>query len=123
MPAPRTPLELGLAALAGAAAGSLGSGTQLVVVGGRRLPLGVVLGVALAASVVVLVQAAARSPWAGSLAAVGWFAVVVLASSPRREGDLLIVGDAHGWGFVVGGGLAVAAAVALHRRPAPVVAR
>lgn len=109
--------DLVLAVVAGAVAGVLGSCAQQVVAGPARLPVGLLLAVGLLASVAVLVTAALTSPWAGAGLAVGWFAVVVLAGTRRREGDLLVPADARGYGFLLAGAavLAVAVAVSLRR--------
>ncbi len=127
MTAPLLP-RLGAGLLAGAVAGVLGSCAQQLVVGAARLPVGVVLAVLLLGAVAVAVQAGARTRWGGAALALGWFAVVTLASSNRREGDVLVPGDARGWAFLLGGTAVLGLAVALPLRralgsPAQVVAR
>lgn len=119
MLAPRSPFELLAAVVAGATAGLLGGYAQQYTTG--AWPTGVALGVLLAASVAVLVRASARSRWGGTASAFGWFAVVVLAAAPRREGDLVVAADARGWSFLLLGALVQALAVAVPvggRRPA-----
>ena len=108
--------RLGAGLLAGAVAGVLGSCAQQLVVGTARLPVGVVLAVLLLGALAVAVQAAARTRWGGAALALGWFAVVTLASTRRREGDVLVPGDAHGWAFLLGGTAVLGLAVVLPLR-------
>lgn len=112
----RTLAELGLALVAGAAAGVLGSYAQQYAIGGA--PVGAVLGVLLAGCVTVAVRLGLGSRSAAVAATVGWFVVVTLASLPRREGDLLLPGDARGWGYLVGGSLVLGLGAVVPHRPA-----
>ena len=115
MTAPLLP-RVGAALLAGVVAGVLGSCAQQYVVGAARLPVGVLLAVLLLGALAVAVQAGARTRWGGTGLAIGWFAAVTLASSRRREGDVLVPGDARGWAFLLGGTAVLGLAVALPLR-------
>jgi len=114
--APRSVPEIGLAASIGLVAGALGSYAQQLSVGPLELPLGVLLGGLLVAAVAVSVRVGLRTRLGSTALALGWFVAVVLASSPRREGDVLVAGDARGWGFLVAGTLVLALALAVPRR-------
>lgn len=114
----RTPVELALASAAGAAAGLLGSYAQQYVVGTERWPAGVVIGVLLTVTVTALVRSALSSRLGSLASALGWFFVVTVASSRRREGDLVITNDARGWAFLLGGAIVLAAGIALPVRVA-----
>lgn len=63
--------------------------------------------------------------WAmeGKLGAVAvaapWLIVVVLLSSPRPEGDLIVTGTLAGYLFIFGGSIAAVAAMAMTRSPRP----
>lgn len=105
MLATRTSLEVVLAATTGVLVGGLGSYGQHYVLGSSRLPAGVLLGVAVTGSAAVLVRAGLGSRASGPAFALGWLAVVLAASSPRREGDVLVPSDGRGWAFLVGGAL------------------
>jgi hypothetical protein len=94
------------AALAGAAAGVLGSFVHPLEV--AWVPVGLVVGLALSGSVVVTARLlAGRS--AAVAAALGWLVVVLLLSGQRPEGDLVVANTVAGqvWLFagtaVVGG--------------------
>lgn len=115
MPAIRSVLETVVAALLGAVTGVLGSYVQQLVAGERRWPVGSVLGVLLVAAVALSVHLGALGRLARVGLAVGWFAAVTLASTRRREGDLLVLGDSRGWGFLIGGTLVLGITVALPR--------
>lgn len=117
--APRTVPELAFALVAGVIAGALGSYAQQYVVGGVRLPAGVALGLLLLAATTLVVHLGLHSRLGCTAVAVGWFAVVTMASSRRREGDVLVPGDARGWSFLLGGTAVLGLAIALQlRRPA-----
>jgi Family of unknown function (DUF6113) len=48
---------------------------------------------------------------------VPWLIMVILLSSPRAEGDLIVTGTSAGWVFILGG--AAAAALAIAWAPSP----
>ncbi len=109
MPAAVRVLLLVPAALAGAAAGLLGSfGHALEPVG---LPVGLLVGWGLSVAVFVTCGLVTGRP--GAAAAVGgWLVVVLLLSTQRPEGDLVVAGSAVGYlwllgGFVLAGGCLV----------------
>jgi hypothetical protein len=106
--------------ITGAAYGALvASGVALGVVGSFQFSwdLG---GVPVAALVLTAVNLAVfcASGWAmaaklGAVAvAVPWLIVVILLSSPRAEGDLVVTGTLEGWLFILGGATAAALAIA-----------
>ena len=105
MLATRTSLEVVIAATTGALVGGLGSYAQHYVLGSARLPVGVLLGVAVTGSAAMTVRGALGSRASGPAFALGWLAVVLAASSPRREGDVVVPSDGRGWAFLVGGAL------------------
>ncbi|MEO7979840.1 MAG: DUF6113 family protein [Sporichthyaceae bacterium] len=100
MPAAVRVLLLVPAALAGAAAGLLGSfGHALEPV---ALPLGLLVGWGLSVAVFVTCGLVAGRP--GAAAAVGgWLVVVLLLSTQRPEGDLVVAGSAVGYLWLLGG--------------------
>lgn len=111
--------------ITGAAYGALvASGVALGVVGSFQFSwdLGGVPVAALALTAVNLVVFRVAG-WAvaaklGAVAvAVPWLIVVILLSSPRAEGDLIVTGTLEGWLFILGG--AAAAALAIAWTPSP----
>lgn len=109
-------LALLLPAVAGGAAvGVLGSFVHPVEAAG--LPVGLLLAVA--TSVGVWVTCGLLLGRAGCVAAVlGWLVVVLLLSSRRPEGDLVVPGTTAGYVWLLGGMLLGAGCVALpYRRP------
>jgi uncharacterized protein DUF6113 len=107
------------AAAAGAVAAVLGTYAHLVVVGAGRWPVGLLLALALTASVALWVRSLQLLPGAAGALVAGWLLVIVLAMSRRSEGDLLVVQNGRGlaWlglGTVV---LVVALVVPAGRRP------
>lgn len=123
MPAPRSLLELALALIAGTVVGVLGSYAQQYVLGSARVPAGAVLGVLLLAAAAVAVHLGLSARLGGAALALGWFVAVTLASSRRREGDVLVPSDTRGWSFLLGGVLVLGVAVALPLWRAPAGAR
>ncbi|GAA4608314.1 hypothetical protein GCM10023195_32480 [Actinoallomurus liliacearum] len=55
--------------------------------------------------------------------AVPWLIVVVLLSSRRPEGDLIVTGTTAGYVFIFGGSIAAVVAVAVTRSPRPWILR
>lgn len=98
------------ALLAGAAAGLLGSFVHAYTAYGVGVGLVVALGLSL--SVLVTLGLATGGRRACVLAAVGWLAVVLVLSSRRPEGDLVVAGDGLGYGWLFGGTLVVVLAAA-----------
>jgi Family of unknown function (DUF6113) len=103
----------------GAAYGALvASGVALGVVGSFQFSwdVGGVPVAALALTIVNLVVFRAAG-WAmaaklGAVAvAVPWLVVVILLSTPRAEGDLVVTGTLAGWLFILGGATAAALAI------------
>lgn len=123
MPAPRSLLELALALIAGTVVGVLGSYAQQYVLGSARVPAGAALGVLLLAAAAVAVHLGLSARLGGAALALGWFVAVTLASSRRREGDVLVPSDTRGWSFLLGGVLVLGVAVALPLWRAPTGAR
>jgi len=122
--APRTSIELALALVVGAAVGLLGSYAQQYVAGSGRWPVGLLLALGLTAAAASAVRAGLSARWGCGAAALGWFGVVTVAASRRREGDLIVPGDGRGWTFLLGGALVLGIAIALPApRTAPMVAR
>jgi hypothetical protein len=108
-----TPLRLLLLAVAaalGAAAGVLGSFVHALRVAG--LPIGLLCGLALTATVLVAAGLATGSRAGAGAAALGWFVPVLLLSAPRPEGDLVVSGSALGYLWLVGGTVVAGAALA-----------
>jgi hypothetical protein len=119
-----TPLRLtlhGLAVVLGIAAGVLGSFVHALRLAG--LPVGLLCGLALTATVLVAAGLATGSRSGAVAAAAGWFLPVLLLSAPRPEGDLVVSGSALGYLWLVGGtivaGVAVAWPYGRARRPEP----
>jgi hypothetical protein len=106
------------AAAAGAVTAVLGTFAHLVVVGGGRWPVGLLLALALTASVALCVRALRLPGAAGALVA-GWLVAMAAAMSRRSEGDLLLVQNGRGLAWL-GLGVAVlvgALVVPVGRRP------
>jgi uncharacterized protein DUF6113 len=55
--------------------------------------------------------------------AVPWLIVVVLLSSRRPEGDLIVTGTTAGYVFIFGGSIAAVVAIAMTRSPHPWILR
>lgn len=100
MPVAVRALLLVPAALAGAVAGLLGSFVHALEPAG--LPLGLLVAWALSAAVFVTAGLALGRPGAVA-AAGGWLLVVLLLSSQRPEGDLVVPGSAEGYLWLLGG--------------------
>lgn len=115
MPVPVRLVLLLLAVAAGAVAGVLGSFVHPVEAAG--LPVGLLLAAATSVGAWVTCGLLLGRP--GSAAAVlGWLVVVLLLSSRRPEGDLVVPGTAAGYAWLLGGLLLGAGCVALpYRRP------
>lgn len=110
MPAAVRALLLLAAAVAGAAAGLLGSFVHPLNV--LVLPVGLLLGYALSAA--VFVTAGLLLGRAGAVAAgAGWVVTVLLLASPRPEGDLVVPGSTTGYLWLFGGTLLAAGCMAL----------
>ena len=94
----------------GIAAGVLGSFVHPVIA--WHLPVGLLCALALSGAVFVAAGLAVRSRSGAAAAAAGWLLPVLLFSSPRPEGDLVVPGDALGYAWLFGGvvvaGLAIA---------------
>jgi hypothetical protein len=116
VPAAVRALLLAAAALAGAAAGLLGSFVHPLSVLG--VPVGLLLALGLSAGVFVTGGLLVGRP-AAVAAAVGWVAVVLLLASPRPEGDLVVPASVTGYGWLLGGTLLAGCCVAVpyHRAP------
>jgi len=94
----------------GIVAGVLGSFVHPVTAWG--IPVGLLCALALSGAVFVTAGLAVRSRSGAGAAAAGWLLPVLLFSSPRPEGDLVVPGDALGYAWLFGGvvvaGLAIA---------------
>lgn len=99
-----------LAVAAGVAVGLLGSLVHPVRVAG--IPVGLVIALLLSLTVFVGCGGGLRSRGGAAAAALGWLGPVLLLSTPRPEGDLVVPGNALGYAWLLGGtvlaGLAVA---------------
>ena len=110
MPVALRALLLLAAAVAGAAAGLLGSFVHPLTV--VLLPVGLLLAFALSAA--VFVTAGLLLGRRGAVAAgAGWVVTVLLLASPRPEGDLVVPGSAGGYVWLFGGTLLAAGCLAL----------
>ena len=107
------------AVLAGAVAGLLGSFVHALEPAG--LPLGLLVALALSAGVFLTMGLAFGRP-AVAAAALGWLLVVLLLSTQRPEGDLVVTGSLVGYGWLLGGFLVAGGCLAPRsagaRRPA-----
>lgn len=103
------------AALAGAAAGVLGSLVHRATV--VAVPVGLLLGLALTVLVVTGAGALSRSRLVAVAATAGWFGPVLLFSTPRAEGDLLVTGGALGTLWLLGGSMAAVLAALPNHAP------
>ena len=83
-------------AVVGAVAGLLGTYAHLAVAGPGRWPVGLLLALALTASVALTLRGLRPVPGAMGALVAGWLVVVALAMSRRSEGDLLVVQNARG---------------------------
>lgn len=121
MPVAARVLLLAPAALAGAAAGLLGSFVHAQDVAG--LPLGLLVAWALSIAVFVTCGLLLGRPGAAAAVA-GWLVLVLLLSTQRPEGDLVVAGTAVGYlwllgGFVLAGGCLIPRYAVTPRQPAP----
>jgi hypothetical protein len=116
VPAAVRALLLAAAVFAGAGAGLLGSFVHPLSVLGA--PVGLLLALGLSAGVFVTGGLLLGRPTAVA-AALGWVAVLLLLSSPRPEGDLVVPASATGYGWLLGGSLLAACCVALPYPRAP----
>jgi N-acetyl-1-D-myo-inositol-2-amino-2-deoxy-alpha-D-glucopyranoside deacetylase len=105
----------GTALVAGAAAGVLGSFVHPATAWG--VPVGLLCALALSAAVLVAAGLAVGSRSGAAATAAGWLLPVLLFSSPRPEGDLVVPGDALGYAWLFGGIVVAGLAVAWPYRP------
>jgi hypothetical protein len=90
-----------LAALAaGAVLGVLGTYVHLLTAGSGHWPVGLLLALLLVAAGGRTLRALPLPAGGPPAALVGWLAVVLLAMSRRREGDLLVVWNLRGVGWL-----------------------
>ena len=98
---PARPIGFVFAVVGGLACGLLGS-----FVHGYRFhgwPLGLIAALGLLLSVLVTSGLLAGTRAGAAVAAVCWLAMVVLLSSPRPEGDLIVPGSGLGYAWLLGG--------------------
>jgi hypothetical protein len=110
-------------AATGAVSALLGTYAHLLVVGSGRWPVGLLLALALTASVALTVRALQPVSGAAGALVAGWLVVVALAMSRRGEGDLLLVENGRGLAWL-GLGVTVligALLIPAVRRPEPEV--
>ncbi len=99
------------AAAVGTAVGLLGSFVHpLRLVG---LPAGLGLGLVLSAVTFIAFGAMLRQRTGAAAAVFGWLAPVLLLSTPRPEGDLVVAGSALGYAWLLGGTLLAGLCVAV----------
>ena len=98
-------------AAVGAVAAVLGTYAHLVVVGAGRWPVGLVLALALTASVALCVRALRLPTGAAGAFVVGWLVAIAFAMSRRGEGDLLIVQNGRGLAWLGFGVVVLVAAL------------
>lgn len=67
------------------------------------LPLGLLLGLALSAVAFGAGGLVVGGRTGAAAAAAGWFGPVLLFSTPRHEGDLLVASGGHGMVWLLGG--------------------
>lgn len=103
---------LALAGLLLGAAGSFAQATRLAVAG-VELPVGLVVVLALNAAVFVGGARLLRRRLGAAAPALGWFAAVLLLSSRRPEGDLVLPADAGSYTYLLLGTILAGLAVGL----------
>lgn len=104
---------LGLAAL-GFAVGAVDAFMQARTLEiGVRLPVGAVLAVAVLGGVALSAGLCTRSRIGLGVVALGWVVSVVLFTSPRAEGDVIVAADVPGYLYLFGGVLMLAALSAI----------
>ena len=108
MPASRLLLH-GVAGVAGALAGVLGSFVHALPTAG--LPGGLLCALALSCAVFVTARLAAGGRSGAAAAAAGWLGPVLLLSAPRPEGDLVVAGSGAGYTWLLGGTLLAGLAI------------
>jgi hypothetical protein len=110
-------------AAAGALAALLGTYAHLVVVGTGRWPVGLLLALALTASVALTVRGLRPVAGASGALVIGWLVVVAVAMSRRSEGDLLVVENGRGLAWLGLGVVVLVGALLVPpvRRPQPEV--
>ena len=107
MPRPRRVFAGAGAALAGIAAGLIGSFAHAVTAYG--VPVGLLAGLALTLAVCATAGLAAGSRGPSACAALGWVSIVFLLSTSRPEGDLVVPGTLLGYAWLLGGTLVAGA--------------
>lgn len=108
----RLPLVVGSAVgfvLLGFALGAGGSFLQARTVGlGLRWPIGSVFAVVVLAAVTISAGLVARSRLGPGMVSVGWLVSVLMFTSARAEGDVIIAADTPGYLYLFGGALTLA---------------
>lgn len=107
---PRVALHVGATAV-GFAAGLLGSFVHPLRLAG--LPVGLGLGLVLSAVTFTSYGALVRRRTGAAAAALGWLAPVLLLSTPRPEGDLVVAGNPLGYAWLLGGTLLAGLCIAV----------
>lgn len=101
----------GAALAVGVVAGVVGSFVHPARVAG--LPVGLLCALGLSAAGFVAGGLAVGARSGAAAGALGWLVPVLLLSSPRPEGDLVVAGDGFGYAWLLGGTVVAAVAVAL----------
>lgn len=111
-----------LLAVAGAVAGVVGSYVHDVSVEvlGLGLPVGLLVGLGTTAAVCLLAGWLVGNRLAVLAPAAAWFVPVLVLSTRRPEGDLVIAARPAGYVFLLGGSVLIGLVIAMpygHRRP------
>lgn len=80
---------------------------------GVRLPLGLLLALLCIGGIVMSAGLLTRSRMGAGVPALGWAGCVLLLTQPRSDGDVLIAANAVGYGYLLGGLVALGALVCL----------
>lgn len=111
VPAASRVIVHGVAVVAGAAAGVLGSFVHAYTT--HRVPVGLLVALALSLAVFGTAGLAGRARSGTLAAAAGWLLAVAYLSLQRPEGDLVVPASTLGYCWLLGGTLVAGVAIAL----------
>jgi hypothetical protein len=103
------------AAVSGAVAGLAGSFVHSFTSYG--VPFGLVIAITMSSSVFAIARVVTSGRSGAGVAVAGWLVPVVLLSSPRAEGDLVIAATRLGYAWLMCGASVAAIALAWPRHP------
>ncbi len=105
-----------VSAVVGAVVAAVGTAVHQLVVGAQRWPAGLAAALALTTLWGLLLGRRPGPAVARTAGVLGWAVVVLLVSTPRPEGDVLVPGNGRGYAWMFAGLVLLVATVVLPAR-------